>query len=255
MLSVITITYNNFTELKATLDSLKDRPLESIVINGGNCPETKSFLESFTGSSLSESDEGISDAFNKGLDLSTGAYVTFLNSGDILIDTSYYSEALNIFKTRPEIDFVYADIEFNDIYAGPIRVNSGKTLPHMPFVHPTLIVRRDLFKKIGEFDVSLKIAMDLDFVYRMLRLGSRGQHIPRMVVRMDGTGISSTNPIAVFREIFFVILKNKDFSLRSFFFLLTKGIALFFKLLILAFKGESILRLYRIRKYGFKSKG
>ena len=253
MLSVITITFNNFTELQETLGSIPLKDIESVVINGGKCEKTVQFLKSnSTLRSLSERDHGISDAFNKGFRLSTGEYVTFLNSGDRLIDSEYYPEAISYLDSNPNVNFVYADICFIDQFASSIHVKSNMSLPHMPFLHPTLIVRRETMQKIGLFDINLRVAMDLDFVYRLIKSGSRGHYIQRMVVEMDGRGISSTNFLKTYKENFKVIVKNDDFNIKSIKFLTWYGIKLMFKLLLLKFGGRKFLSLYRKKRYQIK---
>ena len=253
MLSVITITFNNFTELQETLDSIPQKNIESVVINGGECNKTLQYLKSnLSIRSLSEKDQGISDAFNKGFWLSTGEYVTFLNSGDRLIDSEYYSDAISYLDSNPNVNFVYADICFIDQFASSIHVKSNMPLPYMPFLHPTLIVRRETMLKIGLFDLNFRIAMDLDFVYRLIKSGSKGYYLQRRVVEMDGGGVSSTNFLKTYKENFKVIVKNDDLNIRSVKFLAWQGFKLVFKLFLLNFGGRKLLRLYRKKRYQIK---
>jgi len=248
-LSVITITFNNFEDLLNTTKSLVGINIEHNIVNGGTCPLTKNFLSSFDGNHLSEKDHGIADAFNKGLDISTGDFVTFLNSGDVLLDTEYYREAIEILEKNPDLAFVYADICFIDRYAGKIRIKSGNPLPSMSFLHPTLIIRKTLIKKIGPFKLEYKIAIDLDFVYRLVRSGAIGHYIPRMVVEMEGTGISSTNYSLNYVETAKIILRNKDYSWNSFKFLIQRSVMLVLKFSLLACRGDSLLKWYRRKRY------
>jgi GT2 family glycosyltransferase len=252
-ISIITITYNNYDELLLTLDSLSGlKSHESIVINGGSCPLTRTFLQNVDCKSISEIDDGISDAFNKGFCISSGEYVTFLNSGDVMIDSHYYADALKIFELDPSIAFIYADLYFLDKIAGPIRLKSGRALPYMPFLHPTLVVRRDLIHKIGLFDRNYKIAMDLDFAYRLVRSGARGYYIPRMVVRMDGEGVSSTQHVKHYIEVFSVILKNKDYSIRGIIYIIGRAIILGLKMVVIKIGAVSFIKRYRTFRYGLK---
>jgi glycosyltransferase involved in cell wall biosynthesis len=196
-LSIITITFNNFQELKTTLNStIGIQNIESVVINGGICQETKDFLNAHPEyNSVSESDEGISDAFNKGIKLSTGDAIAFLNSGDKLIDISYYDFANEYFLKHPDIDYIYADIIFNHNEHGELLVK-----PHpndrakTPFPHPSLIVRKSVFLKIGGFDKNLKVAMDFDFMCKMIKGNYKGYYYTKApVVWMDGNGASSSD--------------------------------------------------------------
>ena len=68
LLSIVTITFNNFEDLMHTIESVRDlEHCEHIIINGGNCLKTLAYLKNFSGISVSEPDQGISDAFNKGI--------------------------------------------------------------------------------------------------------------------------------------------------------------------------------------------
>ncbi|MGE5848458.1 MAG: glycosyltransferase, partial [Ignavibacteria bacterium] len=83
MVSLITLTCKNYKQLIETLNSISpELPVESIVVNCGNCKSTLNFLKSYDGIIINENDDGISDAFNKGILASSGDYLMVLNSGD-----------------------------------------------------------------------------------------------------------------------------------------------------------------------------
>ena len=125
MISIITVTYNNFDDLHRTLDSLeKIDGIEKVVVNGGECAKTKEYLRDFDGIAISEPDKGISDAFNKGVYRSSGDCVMFLNSGDLLLSRQYLQEAEKIIKFNPEISFVHSDLVFEDRISGDIRLTA-----------------------------------------------------------------------------------------------------------------------------------
>ena len=125
MISVITVTYNNFDDLHRTLDSLeKIDGIEKVVVNGGDCAKTKEYLSDFDGIAISEPDKGISDAFNKGVSLSNGNNVMFLNSGDVLLSPDYLKEAEKIINFNPAISFVHSDLVFEDRISGDIRLTA-----------------------------------------------------------------------------------------------------------------------------------
>lgn len=249
-LEIITISFNNFEDLVNTINSCEGANVDQLVINGGNCPKTQSFLEEGSVRFVSEPDQGISDAFNKGFKLSTGKYITYLNSGDILIDTNYYLDALRIFNENPEIDYIFADLIMSDQFAGEIRVRAGSSLPAMPFPHPTLIVRRKIIEKIGLFDLDLKIAMDLDFAYRLVRSGCKGYHMGKVVVKMDGGGVSSTKYLETYKEVVRVVIKNKDYSVKAFVFLMRRASLLLLKIILLKFGLKKIIGSYRKFRFG-----
>ena len=137
MISIITVTYNNFQDLYLTLNSLENiEGIEKIVVNGGDCPKTKEYLSDFDGITISEPDKGISDAFNKGVNKASGDNVMFLNSGDILLSPDYLREAETIINYNSEISFVHSDLVFEDRISGDIRLTALQ-----PFFFKELRVR------------------------------------------------------------------------------------------------------------------
>ncbi|MBY0518495.1 MAG: glycosyltransferase [Bacteriovoracaceae bacterium] len=250
MISIVSITFNNHSELINTIKSVERIPyIEHIVVNGGSSQETTGFLKTFSGKFISEKDHGISDAFNKGLSLASGLAVGFLNSGDVLIDQSYYSEALEIFQSKPDVGYVHADIEFIDSIAGSLTLKPKDTLPNMPFMHPTLIVRKEIIERIGGFDLQFKSAMDLDFAYRLIKSGANGHYIPRAVVRMDGRGISSSRPFLGISEKYKVVLKNKDFNFKTWLKLSFAFFRTTLRVILIKIGLQNVILTYRRKKY------
>jgi GT2 family glycosyltransferase len=228
MISVVTITFNNFSELKDTLASLSGVPsIESVVINGGSDSASVDYLTSHSGVVLNEKDEGSSDAFNKGIRLSTGLGVAFLNSGDTLIDSQYYAWAERALVEDSTLGFIYSDLTLVDGGGHELRMAPrGKGIDTLgkglPFPHPTLVVRREIFQQIGGFSKDYKIAMDFDFVVRLLGAQHRGLYYPHSTVRMDGSGISVANEWrgieecrrSLFDHSLFTEINRRDFSKR-----------------------------------------
>ena len=190
MLSIITLTYNNFDELNETLASLpKNDLIESIVVNGGNSADTFEFLKNYNDKVINEKDEGIADAFNKGIKASSGDAIMFLNSGDVLIDPSYPTEAFKLLNENKDIYFVHSNILFLDLlgaelFMKPPFCNLGRGLPYL---HPTMIVRKSVFDEIGLFNTDYKIAMDFDFVVRLVKKGYKGFYKEGKAVMISDT--------------------------------------------------------------------
>lgn len=197
MISVITITFNNYDELVNTVNSVSELDyIEHIIINGGKCEKTKRFLEeNFKGKYISEPDNGISDAFNKGVRLARGLGIVFLNSGDLYLGKDYYALAENTLIKDSNLDFVHSNLMFKDSIAGDLLMKPTMSSlgSGMPYFHPTMVVRKSVFEKVGYFSLDKKIGMDFDFVCRMEKHKMKGLYIDQApVVLMDGTGISAT---------------------------------------------------------------
>lgn len=214
MVSIVTITYNNYDQLIKTINSIPKLDIvESVIINGGDCKKTKDFLEHYQGKSISEKDEGIADAFNKGIKLSSGDYIMFLNSGDVLLSEDYIQKANSILDKNPDIAFVHSNIIFSDqigsdLFMRPQMKNVGRG---MPYHHQTMIVRKKVFDEIGMFKKELKYAMDFDFVVRMEKQNYKGFYLNEgAVVRMDGKGVSVSEERNSIKECF-KVLRNEDY--------------------------------------------
>ena len=203
--SVVTICKQNRDELAATLDSIlgQEPPVDScVVIDGGSTDGTVELLRTYHGKFgerldwVSEADGGISDAFNKGLKRARGEAILFLNAGDIFIDKTYCARAAGLLAASPATAFVHADILFVDGLAGEIRLAArpGQNLGRgMPYRHQTMLVRSEVFRRIGGFGRGFRIGMDYDLVCRMHAAGMTGIHdAMRPVVRMDGGGSRSS---------------------------------------------------------------
>ena len=225
-LSIITITLNNFEELLRTVESVRDlNGCEHIIINGGECPQTLEFLQGYNGKSVSEPDQGISDAFNKGIRLSSGDAIIMLNSGDILLDRTYPARASQILDQDPQIDFVHADLIFEDTLIGsyimrPLRtknVLSPNIGRGMPYRHQSMVVRKEVYDRVGFFNLNY-ICSDFDWVCRW-ELGLKKSHGKAYysqgdpVIIMDGGGISSTQERKIILEAIKIIRqRNKHIS-------------------------------------------
>ncbi len=222
-LSIVTLTFNNFTELEATFHSLEkinNLDFEWVVIDGGSCLKTERFMHkqsSVNQRYLKESDDGIYDAFNKGVKNSIGDYIVFLNSGDLLTDLDYFKEAIDFLDNSTDLKFCHSNIIFKDNLAGDIELKHKKRPlgAGMPFFHQTLIVHRSVFNKIGLFDTSFRIAGDYDWVVRMLSHNIEGIHIKRPTVLMDGVGVSSTNESKSIKECYISLKRNRALSFSN----------------------------------------
>ena len=219
MISVVTITYNNLPDLKKTLQSLPDRnKVESVVINGGTDESTVEYLKFYNGRVINEKDEGIADAFNKGIEHSSGDYIMFLNAGDELINKTYLYSSMEILDKSSEYSFVHSNLIFVDksgaeLFMHPPLSNVGRG---MPYLHPTMIVRRELFDKIGRFNKEIKIAMDYDWVVRLEKNNFKGYYFKNAApLKMDGRGKSVVEEGKAIRECFNILKGNSYLNFKN----------------------------------------
>lgn len=170
MISVITPTYNNIQELCITLESLRcvrDFVSEVIIINGGSKIQLDDF-DDLPILMIQESDNGIYDAMNKGVSLSNGAYLLFLNSGDTVNYQNHdaITDVLSIvIRDMPDLvlfDSYQIDIH-NEVQYKACRPRSH-WLKRMPTHHQAILFKHSVLKDHAiEYDLGMKIASDYKF--------------------------------------------------------------------------------------------
>jgi len=234
-ISVITATFNNAETVSDCLSSLNIQlfnDFEHIVVDGGSTDGTFQLLQNkeFNIKALiSEADDGVYHALNKGIALSKGEVIGFLHADDAYVDSEVLLKVSQAFSNA-SVQAIYGDlvyVERGDI--GKITRNwvAGKFLtPNlkkgwMP-PHPTLFLRRSLYEKFGLFDTRYRIAADYDFMLRVLAQLEPEQivYIPEVLVRMRTGGVSNRSLKQLIKkswEDYQIIRKHKLGGLGSLF--------------------------------------
>lgn len=197
LVSVVTICYKEQpSKIRSTLDSIvgQDYPdVELVVIDGGSGQETLRALEEYRDYIdyfISEPDRGIFDAMNKGVAAARGEWIIFMNVGDTFATGAALSDLVN--PRTAAADIVYGD---------PIRAAGGRprsprritkyVLYHHGICHQAMVARRSLFLDIGDFDDSLKLGGDPEWLLRAYRSGATFMYVPTAVCRYEGGGASA----------------------------------------------------------------
>jgi acetyltransferase-like isoleucine patch superfamily enzyme len=212
-ISVVTATFNALDGLRRTAASLAiqtNRNFEWIVVDGGSKDGTREFLEGL-GTQVSmfvcEPDQGIHDAWNKGIRLVTGEFVAFLNADDVYHPETL-AKAADACAKNPDSIIVG---KTNLIRAGEIvrtyRVRTVRNFKMgLGFPHPSAFMPRRMFIEYGPFR-SKRISMDADFLLRPLKHGVKVKSA-EFAVYMAFGGISTTNPVRAFREYQSVLVEH-----------------------------------------------
>jgi glycosyltransferase involved in cell wall biosynthesis len=202
--TIITTTYNSSDTVRDTLLSVASqsyRSIEHIVIDGASTDNTVDIINEFPHVSrlVSEKDNGIYDAMNKGIAMATGDIVGILNSDDFFADNSVVEKIVQTF-IQSGSDAVYGDLLFVDRWnisrikriwvAGdyrPMLLYRGWMPPH-----PTFYVRRHCYEQFGNFNTQFKVAADYDMLIRLLLVNRiRVTYIPRVLINMRTGGVST----------------------------------------------------------------
>jgi glycosyltransferase len=178
LISIITPTYNSEKTISRNINSVigqKYSDFEHIIIDNLSTDKTIQIAqEIYTENNstpklriISEKDEGISDAFNKGIEESRGDIIAILNSDDSYFNNNVFSRVLKAFREDSTL-FVHGNMYFiDDNFGTNIRKPLlCKLTGGMPYNHPTMFLKKELFDKYGLFDLSYKYAMDYELIVR-----------------------------------------------------------------------------------------
>ncbi len=205
--SIITITYNSESTLIDTIDSVLNqtyKDIEYIVIDGKSTDSTVSIIHSYKdkiSKFISEKDNGLYDALNKGIAMATGDIVGVLHSDDFYTNHQVIEKVVQTFKLN-QADAVYANL----FYVDKTNVNkiirkwtSGK-YKHGMFVngwmppHPTFFVRRHCYEKYGSFNLDLVSAADYELMLRFVHKHQiKLAYLPEFIIKMRAGGLSNAS--------------------------------------------------------------
>lgn len=199
-ISVITINFNNLEGLKKTVESVigqRYQDIEYIVIDGGSKDGSAEYIEEMSSHFrywISESDNGIYNAMNKGIKKAQGEYLQFLNSGDHFVDHEVLEK---IAPSLVNCDIIYGNCRMimpdgRLVIDRPIeeKINLW-TFIRGTINHQSTFISRRLFNKYGLYDETLKLASDWKFFFIAAGLNHcKTKYIPIDVVRYERNGIS-----------------------------------------------------------------
>lgn len=216
MLSIITVTFNSERTLKTTIESVLNQSIsgfEYILIDGSSSDTTIEIIKSYEVAFkkrninytwISEKDTGIYDAFNKGIRLAKGDWISFLGSDDC-----YRTNALNIYsnvilKTEKKVDLYYSNVDVINKNGEVINTINGiwgwsKFRRFMNIAHVGAFHNKEYFSNYGFFNTSYKIAGDYELLLRAKNKLSTFK-IEETTAKMANEGASNHQISLVFKE-------------------------------------------------------
>jgi len=203
--SIITVCFNSSKTIEETIQSVlsQDYPnIEYLVIDGGSIDGTQTIIQKYQGkiaSWVSEPDQGMYAAMNKGISMATGDVIGILNSDDVYVSSRAVSELMDV-MSNANADVVFADL----ILVDPNNLNkvlryydSGRFQPRkfrwgwMP-AHPTVFVKKKYYDRVGLFALDYQIAADYEMLIRILAIEKAPfAYLPKPMVRMRAGGTST----------------------------------------------------------------
>ena len=209
VVTIVTIVYNSCDSIEKTIQSVLSQDysnIEYIVIDGGSTDGTKKIIERYSNrisKYVSEKDNGIFDAMNKGLLLAEGEYINFMNAGDYFV----HSEVISLLCTKLNkgYDLIYGDtikiINTGEKYckASPFWVKKG--IQVMGICHQSIFVRVNLAKSIM-FDTNLNYSADYKMIFSIVLRKPMILYLNKPISKFNAIdGVSTINYIKTFREI------------------------------------------------------
>lgn len=204
-ISIITVVWNNAKTIKDAINSVLNqsyKDIEYIIIDGASTDGTIEIVQSYGDKIkfISEKDNGLYDAMNKGIGLATGDVVGILNSDDFYINDNVIAKIVSKFKEK-DVDAVFADLVYvrSDNLQKVIRYYDSSYFKPSRFAygwmpaHPTFFVKRKIYEKYGVFKTDYKIAADFDLCARFLfKYRINYSYIKEPLVKMRVGGASTS---------------------------------------------------------------
>ena len=220
LVTVITVSLNSEKHIEQTIQSIINQSydnIEYIIIDGGSTDRTLEIIRKYENDIVywcNEKDYGIYDAMNKGVFLSNGEYLCFLNSDDFFYSNKSVKHVIPAMKER--VDFIYGDVCF--MGEGFQKVEIAKRnivlrdLLFWNMAHLTIFCRKDILIKFGGFDLQYKLAADYDFISKCFRDRTlKKVYVNKIIAVFRVVGISNRNIGVSLSERSRIIRKNFPF--------------------------------------------
>jgi glycosyltransferase involved in cell wall biosynthesis len=232
--SIITVTKNSEKTIFDTINSVASQTYldyEHIIVDGGSTDATLKIIEEFRSKNIklySEADLGIYDAMNKGINLSRGDIIGFLNSDD------FYSTKLSLKKIVSVFDNYDIEVSYSDlIYISPHQAKTVRYWKSRDFMigdfgigwsppHPTFYIKRSSIERCRKyFNLEYKLAADIEFMsYYLEVIQVKSFYIPEVLVTMRTGGVTNNSFINIIKQNHEIIRgfkkNNIHFSLPKF---------------------------------------
>ena len=206
-ISIITVAFNSQSTIKHTIESVSSQDydnVEYVLIDGESTDWTLEIIKNCKNKIdyfISEKDDGIYDAMNKGIQAATGDIIGILNSDDFYPDNFVLSKVAEVFE-QTNCDCLYGDLVYVNVsnarkivrywQSGKFNVSKLKNGWMLP--HPTFFVKKEIYEKYGLYNTDLKSAADYEMILRLL-LKNRilVTYIPQILVKMREGGQSNAS--------------------------------------------------------------
>ena len=231
MISIITATYNSAKTIEQTLKSVLNQSYteyEYIIVDGDSSDSTleiiKKYIIPFNGKLkyISEPDNGIYDAWNKGINMAKGEWICFVGSDDILYENALENYYNKIRYSNKNINFISSKIELvtNDLKTIKIVGEpwSNKMKNHCTIAHVGAMHKIDLFRRFGVYSIEYQICSDYEFLLRNYNY-IIPEYLDVITAKMRIDGVSNNRVYLVLKETYKIKNKYSSFYRKFFNFI------------------------------------
>jgi glycosyltransferase involved in cell wall biosynthesis len=190
--------------------------IEHIVIDACSTDKTLEIIKEMSPETLiiSEPDDGISDAFNKGVRLAKGEIIAILNSDDYYTDEDVIERVVKEYEQDAELKILYGNVRYIDADSGETVMTRGRSFSSgslkdviESICFPAFFVRKGVYEEIGYYSLKLRCAMDLDFFLRASKKYEL-RHLDEELAIMRWGGFSTENIFRGHRETYRIFRSN-----------------------------------------------
>ncbi len=221
-ISIITACYNSKKYIEDTIQSVIGQTypdVEYIIVDGGSSDGTMEMINRYKDRIdhiISEPDQGVYDAFNKGIRAAKGDVICFLNSDDYFADDQVVADIAGIFNTQRSVKVVYGNVEIVNVKNGYSFV-TGKAVTAEDLKkgilppHPGMFAKKQLFFDLGGFDLQYRIASDFDLSMKMFKEHQQeARYLDRIIsiFRLGGMSSNLRNSVLTRQETNTIVQKH-----------------------------------------------
>jgi len=207
LVSIITVAFNERDSIADTIESVLKQDyknVEYIIIDGGSTDGTLDVISRYKDNIskvVSEPDDGIYDAMNKGLNLVTGDIIGFLNADDFYVGKHVIEKVVKVMQAD-DISCCYGSVEYVAKNNPNKVIRTWRSQPYQDGLfkkgwqppHPTCFIKKKVFEKYGCFNTDFKISADYELMLRLLRKHRiKSCYIPQILAGMRTGGQSNKN--------------------------------------------------------------
>ena len=206
-ISIITVCFNAEATIANCIRSVEEQShgnREHLILDGASTDDTLTVANSMAGERtrvVSEPDEGVYFALNKAIQMASGDVIGFLHADDVFYSRDVLASVSRALESS-ETEGCYSDLIYVKQGAPDEVVRYWKSEPFQPGTfkrgwmpaHPTFYARKEVYEKYGDFDTTMKIGADWDFLYRIFEEHRiKTTYVPETWVRMSLGGMSNRN--------------------------------------------------------------